>query len=52
MNIAQGLERHAAEELQHALTIAKQVDYLGGTPTVQPKIVHVAEDNKGCCERT
>ena len=28
------------------MTIAKQVDYLGGTPTFQPKIVHVAEDNK------
>lgn len=46
MNIAQELEKHAAEELQHALTIAKQVDYLGGTPTVQPKPVQVSKDNK------
>jgi bacterioferritin len=46
MNIAQELEKHAAQELQHALTIAKQVDYLGGTPTVQPKPVQVTEDNK------
>ncbi|MEO8084881.1 MAG: ferritin-like domain-containing protein [Ardenticatenales bacterium] len=33
MSIARELELHAAEELQHALTIAKHVDYLGGTPT-------------------
>jgi len=33
MNIAAELEVHAGEELQHALTIAKQVDYLGGMPT-------------------
>lgn len=46
MSIAQELEKHAAQELQHALTIAKQVDYLGGTPTVQPKPVEVTEDNK------
>ena len=32
MSIAQELEVHAAEELQHALTIAKQIDYLGGMP--------------------
>ena len=35
MNIAEELEKHAKEELEHAITIAKQVDYLGGTPTVQ-----------------
>jgi bacterioferritin len=33
MSIAQELEVHAKEELQHALTIAKHVDYLGGMPT-------------------
>jgi bacterioferritin len=46
MNIAQELEKHAGQELQHALTIAKQVDYLGGTPTVQPKPVQVTDDNE------
>jgi bacterioferritin len=46
MSIAQELEKHAAQELQHALTIAKQVDYLGGTPAVQPKPVQVTENNK------
>ena len=34
MNIADELEKHAGEELQHALIIAKQIDYLGGMPTV------------------
>src|SRR5438874_13623739 len=39
MNIAGELELHAKQELQHALTIAKQIDYLGGTPVVTPKAV-------------
>jgi bacterioferritin len=46
MNIAGELEKHAGEELQHALTIAKQIDYLGGTPTVQPEPVKSTENNK------
>src|ERR1051326_2167207 len=32
MSIAAELEVHAAEELEHALIIAKQIDYLGGMP--------------------
>lgn len=43
MTIARELEAHAREELEHALTIAKQIDYLGGTPSVQPKPVRMAE---------
>jgi bacterioferritin len=39
MNIAAELEQHAHEELQHALLIAKQIDYLGGNPTVEAKPV-------------
>jgi bacterioferritin len=39
MNIAAELETHAGEELAHALIIAKQIDYLGGMPTVTPKPV-------------
>jgi bacterioferritin len=31
-SIAQELEVHAGEELAHAITIAKQIDYLGGMP--------------------
>jgi bacterioferritin len=44
MNIAQELEQHALEELQHAITIAKQIDYLGGMPTVHPQPVKTSED--------
>ncbi len=43
MNIAGELEIHASEELAHALTIAKQIDYLGGMPTVTPKPVKTSE---------
>jgi bacterioferritin len=44
MAIAEELERHAGEELQHALTIAKHIDYLGGTPVATPKPVVVTDD--------
>src|SRR4051812_12068400 len=43
MNIADELAVHAGEELQHALTISKQIDYLGGMPSVVPKPVKVSE---------
>jgi bacterioferritin len=43
MAIATELEAHAAEELAHAITIAKHIDYLGGTPTSQPLPVKVSE---------
>ncbi len=44
MTIAQELEKHAGEELAHALTIAKQIDYLGGMPTVTARPVRTSED--------
>jgi bacterioferritin len=43
MNIASELEKHAQEELSHALTIAKQIDYLGGMPTVTSLEVKTSE---------
>jgi bacterioferritin len=43
MNIATELEKHAAEELKHALIISNQIDYLGGMPTVVPKPVKTSE---------
>ena len=43
MNIANELEKHAGEELQHALTISKHVDYLGGMPVATPKPVKLSE---------
>jgi len=43
MNIANELEKHAGEELQHALTISKHVDYLGGLPVATPQPVKLSE---------
>jgi bacterioferritin len=37
MSIADELVVHAGEELQHAITLANQIDYLGGMPKVTPK---------------
>ena len=41
--IAAELQIHAGEELQHALKIAKQIDYFSGTPVTTPKPVKVSE---------
>jgi bacterioferritin len=46
MNIAGELEKHAAEELSHALIISQQIDYLGGMPAVLPKHVRTSEKPK------
>src|SRR3984885_13733401 len=42
LHIAAELERHATEELSHALQIAKQIDYFNGTPVVVPKEVKLS----------
>jgi bacterioferritin len=41
--IADELEVHASEELSHALQIAKQIDYLNGTPVTTPKPVKMSD---------
>ena len=46
MNIARELEKHASEELDHALKLSKQIDYFGGMPTGTPKPVKLSEDAK------
>jgi len=43
MSIAKELEKHAGEELQHALTISKHIDYLGGMPTNTPQPVKLSD---------
>jgi bacterioferritin len=43
MNIAAELEKHATQELQHAMIISNQIDYLGGMPAVVPKPVKTSE---------
>lgn len=43
MSIAGELKKHAHEELQHALIISDQIDYLGGMPNATPKEVKLSE---------
>ena len=43
MSIAKELEKHAAEELKHALIVAKLIDYLGGNIGVTPKPVKTSK---------
>jgi bacterioferritin len=43
MQIAQELEKHAAEELSHAIQVAKQIDYFNGSPTNKSKEVKTSE---------
>jgi bacterioferritin len=46
MDIARELEKHAGEELEHAIKLAKQVDYFGGMPVATPKPVKLSDDPK------
>lgn len=43
MSIAGELKKHAAQELQHALIVADQLDYLGALPNASPKPVKLSE---------
>lgn len=43
LHIAGELEKHAGEELSHALQIAKQIDYFNGTPVVVPAAVKMSD---------
>jgi bacterioferritin len=42
-DIARELEKHAGEELEHAIAIAKQIDYFGGTPVTTPRPVKMSD---------
>jgi bacterioferritin len=42
-NIATELEGHASEELSHAILLARQIDYLNGTPVSVPKEVKTSD---------
>jgi len=46
MDIADQLEIHAKQELDHALIISRQIDYLGKMPTTTPKPVRTSKDPK------
>jgi bacterioferritin len=46
MDIADQLEVHAKQELDHAPTISRQIDYLGKMPAVAPKPIRTSEKAK------
>jgi bacterioferritin len=46
MNIADQLQIHARQELEHALTVSRQIDYLGKMPAVTAKPVRTSENPK------
>jgi bacterioferritin len=46
MSIAEQLETHAQQELKHALIVSRQIDYLGGMPSVTPKPVRTSDKAK------
>src|SRR5438445_11649087 len=45
MGIAAQLEIHAKQELDHALILSRQIDYLGKVPAVTPKPVRTAQNS-------
>src|ERR1041384_3534301 len=44
MDIASQLEIHAKQELDHALILSRQIDYLGAMPAASPKPVRTSKD--------
>jgi bacterioferritin len=49
-DIAEQLKLHASQELAHALEVARQIDYLGGDPTVKAKEAEYSEDSRTMLE--
>src|ERR1041385_8467422 len=49
-DIAEQLKKHASQELAHAIEVARQIDYLGGDPTVVGKKAEFSEDSKKMLE--
>jgi bacterioferritin len=49
-DIAEQLKKHASQELAHAWEVARQIDYLGGDPTVKGKEAEYSQDSKTMLE--
>ena len=49
-DIAEQLKQHASQELAHALEVARQIDYLGGDPTVKGKEAEFSDDSSSMLE--
>ncbi len=50
-NIRDELAVHANEEIQHAIQLADQIDYLGGTPTIDVEEIKISDDSKTMLEQ-
>ncbi len=50
-DIIKELKIHANEEIQHAMTLAGQIDYLGGSPSVNVGEIHTSKDNNEMLEQ-
>lgn len=49
-DIAEQLKKHASQELAHALEVARQIDYLGGDPTMKGNEAEYSQDSKTMLE--
>jgi bacterioferritin len=49
-DIAEQLKEHASQELAHSMEVAKQIDYLGGDPTVKSEDAEYSQDSKTMLE--
>jgi bacterioferritin len=49
-DIAEQLKAHASQELAHALEVARQIDYLGGDPTMKAKEAEYSDDSRKMLE--
>ena len=49
-DIAEQLKKHASQELAHALEVSRQIDYLGGDPTIKGKEAEYSEDSRTMLE--
>lgn len=50
-DIIKELKIHANEEIQHAMILADQIDYLGGSPSVKVGPIHTSETNDKMLEQ-
>ena len=50
-DIIKELKIHTNEEIQHATILADQIDYLGGSPSVEVGPIHVSENNDQMLEQ-
>ena len=50
-DITKEIKLHAQEEIQHALILVDQIDYLGGVPTVKIHPAQVSKSNKKMLEQ-